>query len=52
MLYRVDGGGHPPPTLATVDPPSPEQFGLRSRDMETAQEIWNVFTTIKPRKAP
>jgi polyhydroxybutyrate depolymerase len=52
MLYRVDGGGHPPPTLATVDPPSPEQFGLRSSDMETAQEIWNVFTTIKPLKAP
>ena len=52
LLFRVVGGGHQPPSLANDAPVRPEHFGRRSRDMETAEEIWNVFTTIGLPKAP
>ena len=52
MLYRVVGGGHQPPSLTRYGPAPPEHFGWRSRDMETAEEVWNAFTTAVSPKAP
>lgn len=50
MLYRVNGGGHIPPSLTTGDP-NRTRFGWRSRDIETAEEIWNGFAAIRPQRA-
>jgi polyhydroxybutyrate depolymerase len=44
LLYRVLNGGHQLPSMAESIPPLPEQrFGLRSRDIETAEEVWAFF---------
>src|ERR1700722_9166543 len=44
-LYRVEGGGHQIPSFATESSPEGiERFGLRNRDIETADEIWKFFT--------
>ncbi len=40
-LYRVNGGGHQLPSLTVIaDAQSEQRWGLRSRDVETAEEIW------------
>src|SRR5262245_3014320 len=40
-LYRVNGGGHQIPSLTAVaDAQSEQRWGLRSRDVETAEEVW------------
>ena len=52
MLYRVIGGGHQPPSLATDASARPEHFGRRSRDMETAEEIWNAFMAVMNTQLP
>jgi polyhydroxybutyrate depolymerase len=40
-LYRVNGGGHQLPSLTAIaDAQSVQRWGLRSRDMETAEEVW------------
>ena len=41
-LYRVNGGGHQIPSLTAIASAQSEQrWGLRSRDMETAEEVWS-----------
>ena len=43
-LYRVEGGGHQIPSInGTNNPMSEEKFGLRNRDIETADEVWTFF---------
>jgi polyhydroxybutyrate depolymerase len=40
-LYRVNGGGHQLPSLTAIaDAQSEQRWGLRSRDVETAEEVW------------
>jgi polyhydroxybutyrate depolymerase len=40
-LYRVNGGGHQLPSLTVVaDTQSEQRWGLRNRDLETAEEVW------------
>lgn len=40
-LYRVNGGGHQLPSLgANADIQSEQRWGLRNRDIETAEEVW------------
>lgn len=44
LLYRVEGGGHQLPSVRPgASPLSEERFGLRNRDIETADEIWAFF---------
>jgi polyhydroxybutyrate depolymerase len=44
VLYRVMNGGHQLPSIANPPSPSSEQrFGLRNRDVETADEVWAYF---------
>jgi polyhydroxybutyrate depolymerase len=46
-LYRVEGGGHQLPSLiGTANPMSEEKFGLRNRDIETAEEVWAFFKDL------
>jgi polyhydroxybutyrate depolymerase len=46
-LYRVEGGGHQLPSLAGAgNPMSEEKFGLRNRDIETADEVWAFFKDL------
>ena len=46
-LYRVEGGGHQLPSLAAAaNPMSEEKFGLRNRDIETAEEVWAFFKSL------
>jgi len=40
VLYRVEGGGHRLPSLASEEPPAEKRAGPRNRDIETADEIW------------
>jgi polyhydroxybutyrate depolymerase len=43
-LYRVQGGGHQlPSTVGGSTPLSDPQFGVRSADIETAEEVWAFF---------
>jgi polyhydroxybutyrate depolymerase len=43
-FYRVQGGGHQmPSTLAAATPLTESRFGRRSRDFETAEEVWKFF---------
>ena len=43
-LYRVEGGGHQIPSFATdSSEEGVKRFGLRNRDIETADEIWTFF---------
>ena len=40
-LYRVNSGGHQIPSLTAIASPESEQrWGWRSRDVETAEEVW------------
>jgi polyhydroxybutyrate depolymerase len=40
-LYRINGGGHQIPSLTAIaDAQSEQRWGLRSRDVETAEEVW------------
>jgi polyhydroxybutyrate depolymerase len=44
LLYRVLNGGHQLPSMSESTTALPEQrFGLRSRDIETAEEVWTFF---------
>jgi polyhydroxybutyrate depolymerase len=44
-LYRVEGGGHQPPSISMrASDESEQRMGLRNRDIETADEIWRFFT--------
>lgn len=45
-LYRVTGGGHRVPSFAPPDPKLTHRFGRRSRDMDTAEELWRLFRNI------
>jgi polyhydroxybutyrate depolymerase len=46
-LYRVEGGGHQIPSInGTNNPMSEERFGLRNRDIETAEEVWAFFKNL------
>lgn len=45
-LYRIEGGGHRLPSLVPLNDRPDYQFGLRSRDMETAETLWAVFKDI------
>jgi polyhydroxybutyrate depolymerase len=40
-LYRVNGGGHQAPSLAPSSQEEIKKFGLRNRDVESADEIWS-----------
>jgi polyhydroxybutyrate depolymerase len=43
-LYRIEGGGHQLPSSSSVPGPmSEERFGLRNRDIDTAEEVWAFF---------
>jgi polyhydroxybutyrate depolymerase len=46
LLYRVDGGGHKPPSLAPGTAESVARFGARNRDFETADEVWAFFAAV------
>lgn len=47
-LYRVRQGGHQLPQInAAPNPMSEERFGLRNRDIETADEAWSFFKTFR-----
>jgi polyhydroxybutyrate depolymerase len=40
-LYRINGGGHQLPSLTVIaDAQSEQRWGLRNRDLETAEEVW------------
>jgi polyhydroxybutyrate depolymerase len=40
-LYRINGGGHQIPSLTVIASAQSEQrWGLRNRDVETAEEVW------------
>ena len=41
LFYRVNGGGHPPPSMV-VDPAA-SHFGKSNQDAETAEAIWDAF---------
>lgn len=41
-LYRVNSGGHMPPSRDTADD-DVKRFGLRNHDVETAALIWQAF---------
>ncbi len=41
QLYRVNGGGHQVPSFSPNSEEQTKQFGLRNRDIETADEIWS-----------
>jgi len=47
MLYRVSGGGHPPPTLGTNA--SAGHFTPPNHDIETSQVIWDAFAAVRPK---
>lgn len=47
MLYRVVGGGHLPPGYAPETEQQRPNFGRRGRDFETAEELWQVFRSIR-----
>jgi len=40
-LYRIVGGGHQVPSFSASSEDASTRFGLRNRDIETADEIWN-----------
>lgn len=43
VLYRVEGGGHRLPSLASDEPAAEKRAGPRNRDVETADEVWEFF---------
>jgi polyhydroxybutyrate depolymerase len=45
LLYRVANGGHQLPSTISTNPMSEEKFGIRNRDIETAEEVWSYFKT-------
>jgi polyhydroxybutyrate depolymerase len=46
-LYRIEGGGHQIPSIGGANNPMREErFGLRNRDIETADEVWAFFTSV------
>ena len=45
-LYKVWGGGHRVPSFAPPNPNQPIRAPRRSRDIETAVEIWSTFKQI------
>ncbi|HLH88123.1 MAG TPA: hypothetical protein VKX28_06670 [Xanthobacteraceae bacterium] len=46
-LFRVEGGGHQIPSFATDSgEEGVKRFGLRNRDIETADELWAFFKDI------
>ncbi len=47
-FYRVQGGGHQIPSLTTkLNPMSEQRFGLRNRDIESAEEIWSFVKNFE-----
>jgi polyhydroxybutyrate depolymerase len=47
LLYRVEGGGHRVPSLQGGPEPPDPTFGLRNRDIESAEEIWAFFKRFR-----
>jgi polyhydroxybutyrate depolymerase len=46
-LYRIEGGGHQIPSISGANNPMlEEKFGLRNRDIETADEVWAFVKDI------
>lgn len=45
-LYRVENGGHTLPSFAPIEKPPADPSWRRSRDMETAEELWAIFRTL------
>jgi polyhydroxybutyrate depolymerase len=43
-LYRVNNGGHMPPSRDTADDDT-KRFGSRNHDVETAELIWRAFVS-------
>lgn len=47
-LYRIIGGGHQTPSIASaVNPDVDKRFGRRNRDFETADELWAFFKNYR-----
>ncbi len=42
-LFRIEGGGHQVPSLTADREDASARFGLRNRDIETADELWAFF---------
>ena len=51
MLYRVSGGGHIAPSFTDHAADAPD-MGRQSRDIETADVLWDAFARIGPGKPP
>jgi polyhydroxybutyrate depolymerase len=45
-LYRVNDGGHQLPSLVPSDPETTRMFGIRNRDIETADEFASFIKTV------
>lgn len=50
-LYRVNGGGHIAPSFVNHEATAPN-FGPQSRDIESAEIIWDAFARSSPGKTP
>ncbi len=52
VLYKVTGGGHQPPSYSPNSEDIRRAFGRRGQDIETAEEVWNLFAAASPAGAP
>ena len=47
LLYRVEGGGHQVPSRRAGATMSEDRFGLRNRDIEAGDVIWDYFKRFR-----
>ncbi len=52
VLYKVIGGGHQPPSYSPNSEDTRRSFGRRGEDIETAEEVWTLFSAASPVSAP
>ncbi len=45
LFYRIEGGGHHLPSFAPLPEGRTERHGGRSQTVETAEELWDFFST-------